>query len=168
MSKALLELSVKDRKAIDEEIHGVTCLAPEETPEFLSASLDKFHWELARIDQKPAYDRAQAILKESAPGTSPSYIHAKNYKLRFLRCELFDARKAAKRYCKYLDMLLELHGEIALTRPIRMNDLGREAISFLRSGSLQPLGCRDRSGRRVVCLVPSGPIPFCVQLLVRI
>lgn len=165
VSKTLLDLSVKDRNDIYEEVHGATCLAPEETPEFLSASLDKFHWELARIDRKPAYDRAQTILNRGPPGTPSSYIHTKSFKLRFLRCELFDAYKAAERYCKYLDLLLELHGEIALMRPIVLKDLSREAITFLRSGFAQPLCCRDRSGRRIVCFVPNGRLPDSTKLV---
>ncbi len=167
LSQALLALSVHDRNAIDEEVHGVSCLAPEESPEFLNASLDRFQAELVKIDRSPAYDRAQQILRDNAPGTSLSYIHSRNFKLRFLRCELFDASKAARRYCKYLDLLLELHGEIALTRPIRLNDLGREGIGYLKTGSFQPLGCRDRSGRRIICCVPNGPLPVHVFILVR-
>ena len=166
VSKTLLDLSVKDRNDIYEEVHGATCLAPEETPEFLSASLDMFHYELTRIDRKPAYDRAQKILEKSPPGTSPSYIHTANFKLRFLRCELFDACKAAKRYCKYLDLLLGLHGDIALVRPIVMKDLSREEIIFLRSGIFQPLGCRDRSGRRIVCCIPNKDTTFKSQIVV--
>ncbi len=156
MSEALFNLSVKDRNAIEEEVHGVSCMAPDETPEFLDDALEKFHLELFRIDRKPAYDRAQELLEESPPGQPRSYIHARGYKLRFLRCELFDARKAAKRYIKYLDFIFELHGDIALKRPIRMTDLNRVEMSFLRKGINQVLPVRDRSGRRIMCVVPNS------------
>jgi len=156
MSEALFNLSVKDRNAIEEEVHGVSCMAPDETPEFLDDALEKFHLELTRIDRKPAYDRAQELMEENPPGQPRSYIHAKGYKLRFLRCELFDARKAAKRYIKYLDVIFELHGDVALKRPIRMTDLNREEMSFLRKGINQVLPVRDRSGRRIMCVVPNS------------
>lgn len=167
LSEALLSLSVTDRNAIDEEVHGVTCLAPEETPELLNVSLVRFHAALVQIDRKPAYDRAQQILLDSPPGNPLSYIHSANFKLRFLRCELFDADRAAKRYCRYLDLICELHGEIALTRPIRLNDLGREGIGYLKTGSFQPLACRDRSGRRIICCVPNAPLPVDISIMVR-
>lgn len=156
ISEALLNLSVKDRNAIEEEIHGVSCMAPEETPEFLDDALEKFDFELTRIDRKLGYDRAQVLLEEIPKGQPRSYIHARGYKLRFLRSELFDARKAAKRYVKYLDVIFELYGDIALKRPIRMTDLNREEMSFLRKGYNQVLPVRDRSGRRIMCVVPNG------------
>ena len=152
VSEALFNLSHRDRNEIYEEIHGVACRAREETPELLEDSLEEFHMELAKIDHKPAYDKACEILKSHPPGHAESYIHTKCYKQRFLRCELFDASKAAKRYCKYLDLVFQLHGEKALRRPIRMADLNREEMSVLREGQYQVLPVRDRSGRRMVCL----------------
>ena len=156
ISEALFNLSVEDRTAIEEEVHGVSCLAIKETPELLEDSLRKFHLELALIDRKPAFDRAQELLEENPLGRPRSYIHATGYKLRFLRCVLFDASKAAKRYCKWLDTLLELFGEFALKRPIRMTDLSREGWIFLKKGHNQVLPCRDRSGRRIFCVVPNA------------
>ena len=42
LSKELLKLSLNDRNAIEEEIHGVRCGAAEETPELLDRSLREF------------------------------------------------------------------------------------------------------------------------------
>ena len=50
-----------------------------------------------------------------------------DFRLRFLRSELFDAAKAAKKIVGFLDLLLEYYGEFALRRPIRLSDLGKEA-----------------------------------------
>ena len=166
ISEALLKLSVKDRNAIEEEIHGVSCVSPEETPELLNDALEKFHLELTLIDRKPGFDRAQELLEEIPRGQPRSYINARGFKLRFLRCELFDARKAAKRYAKYLDVIFELHGDIALKRPIRMTDLDREEMSFLRKGHNQVLPVRDRSGRRIMCVVPNGREDVSKEVLV--
>jgi hypothetical protein len=165
-SEALFSLSVEDRNAIEEEVHGVFCMAPEETPDFLDECLCKFHQELADIDPKPAYDRAQELMKGSPPGRPSSYIHGRAFKLLFLRCELFDACKAANRYIKFLDVSHELHGETVLERPIRMSDLGREEMNFLREGSSQVLPYRDRSGRRIMCGVPNKSKDFDKKVLV--
>jgi len=168
ISEALLNLSVKDRNAIEEEIHGVSCMSPEETPELLDDALEKFDLELTRIDRKPGYDRAQELQEEIPNGQPRSYISARGFKLRFLRCELFDARKAAKRYAKYLDVIFELHGDIALKRPIRMTDLNREELSFLRKGYHQVLPVRDRSGRRIMCVVPNGRDDVSKEMLLKV
>ena len=58
-AKALTILSLNDRTAIEEKIHGVTCMAVEETPHLLELSLIDFESELEKINPKPAYDRAQ-------------------------------------------------------------------------------------------------------------
>ena len=42
LSKELNQLSVKDRNALVEEIHGVRSLAPEETPELIATRLMQF------------------------------------------------------------------------------------------------------------------------------
>ena len=48
LSNELMRLSISDRNAIQEEIHGVRCLAPEETPELLQSSLCQLALELDR------------------------------------------------------------------------------------------------------------------------
>jgi len=46
LSKELLKLSFKDRVAIQEEIHGVRCLAPDESPELIERALEAFDTQL--------------------------------------------------------------------------------------------------------------------------
>jgi len=41
LAKELNKLSFNNRERINEEIHGVCCLALEETPELLETALDK-------------------------------------------------------------------------------------------------------------------------------
>jgi len=42
LAKELLKLSFNEREAMQEEIHGVRCLSPEETPEMIERSLMEF------------------------------------------------------------------------------------------------------------------------------
>jgi len=168
ISKALFNLSFEDRSEINEEIHGASCRAPEETPELLEVSLKNFHIELPKIEYKPAYDRACELLVSNPSGNPEPYIHTNCYKLSFLRCELFDACKAAKRYTKYLNVLLEIYGEKALQRPIRMTDLDKEDLSYLREGQVQVLPLRDRSGRRIVCLAANTLKEFPKRVLLKV
>lgn len=156
-SKALLNLDFKDRNVINEEIHGVGCMAPEESPQLIGAALYQLSVHLDQIEEKPAYNRAQEMyMANSGAGMQFGYVNTDKFRLRFLRCELFDAEKAAIRIVKYLDLVCEAYGPYALTRPFRLSDLTKEDMSFLRGGDYQLMPYRDRSGRRVLCIVTNN------------
>ena len=179
----MMELSVNDRNGIYEEIHGVRCMAPLETPEFLERSLFELNAELARIPplEKRAFCHASAMAQintmaqnninnqNSNTNTNNSdkktnYVDTDEFRLRFLRCELFDVRKAARRLVNYLDLIVYYlpfqKGMLVLQRPITMSDLSDAEQSLLRKGHLQLLPFRDRSGRRVLTGVASLGIRF--------
>ena len=69
----------------------------------------------------------------------------------FLRCEFFDAEKAAIRLVRHLDFVLEIFDQKTelLGRAIRLDDLAPRSMKLLRTGCLQLLPVRDNSGRRV-------------------
>ena len=188
MSKELLQLSLKDRNDIQEEIHGVLCLAPVESPEMLQEALRKFSVELEEnipANQKRAYLQSQHLLLAlqqkhesqsccsslplSSPSPSPSspsspsssssppsccYINDDEFRLRFLRYELFDIPKAARRLCRFLDCILEYFGEDALRNPVGLlTDFSEDELQIVRKGNVQFLPYRDRAGRRILILV---------------
>ena len=155
-SKALLNLTFTDRNQIEEEIHGVSCMSIDETttPKLIEESLVQFdlELELIPIENKIAYNKVVSIMQSS-------YLLSKETKLRFLRSELFDSQKSAVRYTKYIDVLLDIYGDYALQRPIRLQDLerrGSEELSFLKSGQYQLLPYRDRGGRRILAIVSNS------------
>jgi hypothetical protein len=153
-SNALLNLSFNDRNLIEEEMHGVSCMAIDETPQLIKESLYQFDLELDLIENKVAYNKAQETVTSNKEDPSMhSYLLNKDIKLRFLRSELFDPTKSALRYTKYLDLLLEIYGEYALQRPIRLQDFNREELSFFKSGQYQLLPFRDRCGRRILATI---------------
>jgi hypothetical protein len=81
------------------------------------------------------------------------FVLRDEYRLRFLRTTLFDVQKAALRYCKWLDLLVDYFGEIVLTRPPYLTDLDEASCRYLKEGRVQVLPSRDRSGRRILaCL----------------
>mmetsp|Transcript_24060 Transcript_24060/g.52722 ORF Transcript_24060/g.52722 Transcript_24060/m.52722 type:complete len:624 (+) Transcript_24060:66-1937(+) len=91
--------------------------------------------------------------------TTPYYTETDSFRLIFLRCELFDAPKAALRYIHYLDMGCDLFGpEAALERPLDVSrDFDPNEMTSLQKGHHQLLPFRDRAGRRVfVCLADIG------------
>jgi len=147
LTKELLQLSLKDRTAIQEEIHGVACLAPEETPELLGVSLLQLAVTLENDDiippnTKHAYWRSQRLPN--------SYVNEVNFRLRFLRFTCFDVLKAAEKMVRFLRVALELFGEFALERAVRLSDFDDLELKYLREGEFQFLPFRDQSGRRIL------------------
>ena len=158
LSKGLLQLSLQDRNAINEEIHGVQTLSPEETPDMLTKALRDLQFEIDNNQNKAAYDRSQQF-----PNT---YVNSIDFRLRFLRCDLFDEKKAAKKLLKFLDLISEIFGDFVLRRSIQMSDFSRDEMQFFRVGHFQLLPYRDRSGRRIFTLV--GGIGLHVPLVTRV
>ena len=149
-SKALLNLNINERNQIEEEIHGVSCMAITETPELIQESLKKFEFELKLIpiENKIAYQKAIEISKtprsKKRTTTTSSYILRNDYKLSFLRTELFNVPKSVLRYINYLNLLYQVYGDCALRRPIRLQDLNKEEFTFLKSGQYQLLPYRGK------------------------
>jgi len=137
----LNQLSLKERDSINEEIHGIRQPYPIETPQLLQNAIEQLRVELNFLSRKHAYDIAQTLAK--------TYINADDFRLIFLRCELFDARKAALRMVAFLDLMLELFGEKALERELCFDDLDENSLKFLEMGNIQILPGRDRLGRRI-------------------
>jgi len=158
LSRELLQLSLQDRNAINEEIHGVQTFALEETPEMLAEALRDMEIQLNNIPNKAAFDRSQQF-----PNT---YVNSAEFRLRFLRSDLFHEQKAAKHMVKFLDLISELFGDFALRRQIQMSDFSREEMQVFRVGHLQLLPYRDRSGRRIFASV--GGFGIHVPLVTRV
>lgn len=147
LTKELHNLTVQDRESINEEVHGVQCLAPTENPGMLQSSLKSLSTELDSIREKPAFNRSQEL------GTT--YVNTADFRLRFLRAELFDVKKAATRLVNFLEFLMELFDgkEELLVRPFRVTDFAKNEMAILKAGNFQLLPYRDRSGRRVLSIV---------------
>lgn len=148
LSEELMKLSFKDRNSVSEEVHGVRSMAVEENVHVRQKGLASLQYELDLLPQseKVAYEKAQTL-----PVT---YVNDSDFRLRFLRVDLYNARDAAKRMTSYLDMLLQLFGVEVLKRPLRTTDFkSKEEKSCLRGGLVQLLPYRDRSGRRVMVIL---------------
>lgn len=170
LTKEMLKLSVKDRNDIQEEIHGVKCLAVEETDELIRRSLRELDEQIRHSipdSQKRAYLKSLDLpALPAAPNESNnhhsnnrlSYVHQEEFRLRFLRCDLFDVSRAARRMVTYLDLLVELFGEYALQRPISISDFTKEELRHMRKGMIQNLPYRDRSGRRIMIAFPEEEV----------
>ena len=188
IAQDFINLSSRDRNAINEEMHGVSSLSPEETPDMVVNAIHKLSLEIEAIEHKPAYDKSQQWNSNSSTmeidytqsvyqynaktlseGTHSTYVNTLDFRLRFLRADLFDAKLAARRLVNYLEMVMELYdgNEELLRRPIGLNDLkSKEEKDYLKLGNHQLLPFRDRSGRRVIAMVPDMARVPCVRLRV--
>lgn len=219
LSAELMKLSINDRTAIEEDVHGVSSTI-EETPEFLAWRLQEFDKELIRLkdcprrrrklersrrlrknrnEGKPGKEDEEDVLRNvvrrksnyvdeeectastmdtgvptnatmdssssSSPGLrrgsgddhkSTCYVNDPKIRLRFIRAEGYDSKKAAIRFVKFLEFAQELYGNFVADRPIRLSDLKtKQEKRALTKISFQFLPFRDRSGRRVYVSVGS-------------
>jgi len=148
LSKELMRLSFKERNNISEEVHGVRSLEVEEDSYVREDALSKLQYELELLpsSEKAAFEKSQIL-----PVT---YVNDTDFRLRFLRAELFDAREAARRMTAYLNLIDKLFGIEVLKRPLRTTDFkSKEEKACLKSGLVQLLPYRDRSGRRVMVVL---------------
>jgi len=181
LAQEFLSLSFQDRNDINEEMHGVACLSPEETPELIKISLAELEREISLIpaNDKEKYELSQTKFDRRGSSNSDSntnssnlggtgtYVNDTEFRMRFLRSELFDARKAATKLVDYLDVVCDLFGEYALQRPIQLSDFTEDEMQVFRIGNLQLLPFRDRSGRRIVAGVEGLAMQFDSALRVR-
>jgi hypothetical protein len=130
------------------QIHGVSTIAKEETPDMIRESLSRLETEIARIpnERKSAYIYATEQLNSQM-------VSDEDVRLRFLRADLFDVPKAANRFVDYWDLVRSYYGDVALTRPLLLDDLGPEEKENLRQGAMQLVGARDRFGRMVISCI---------------
>lgn len=147
MASELNKLSFQERETINEEIHGVDVYSAgvKESPALLTESFRQLDIELQRLRPRyAAFDRSQRLFGAT------TYLSTEKLRIMFLRCDLFDAKKAAERLCNFAEVMLEFYGEIALQRRPQISDLTEFEVSVLESGNYTILPGRDRAGRRII------------------
>ena len=167
------KLSYQERNSINEEIHGVACNAQDESPEMVQYALSKLTSELEdlvltdwRNNATGPSSLSAGFLLSRRDFRTDTYVNRPSFRLRFLRSENFDAQKAAIRLMKFLNLVLEVFGAYALSRPIKLSDFKRSELKALQTGWLQVLPFRDRSGRRLFIWTTIG-MQFDPKLRVR-
>jgi len=170
----LQELSVVDRNMVQEEIHGVSTCAVFENDAQIVESLKCLEEEIGKIRReilaspeqvsKAGYTYDESIWsylaidnETSSMSVSYLYISHRDFCLKFLRADLYDAEKASHRYLRCVEGLLKYFGSYALQRPLVFEDLGKECQDAAKHGYIQILPSRDRAGRLIV--VSQAPKP---------
>lgn len=154
-ARDLYNMNAKEREAISNEIHGVESRSVPENPLMVSSALHQMRREIDNhLDQElePGKgDQALFTKKAHVRGLELQsyYIQSDDFRLRFLRAELFDVSRAIIRYFRYLDVLHWLFGDKALKRPLLLSDLTKRELQYFRTGQHQLFPSRDRTGRRI-------------------
>lgn len=138
VAKEMASLSIQDREKVYSDIHGVSRTI-DETPELISHSLQQLDFELSKLVDRAAYDSAKEM--------NPAYVKDESLRLKFLRTDLFDAKKAATRIGLFFKHKLDLFGKELLTKNITQDCLSEEAMRALYLGNFRLLEERDSSGR---------------------
>ncbi|KAG7366862.1 hypothetical protein IV203_029532 [Nitzschia inconspicua] len=138
------EIPYEERNELLNELHGV---ADEfvETPQLIQDRLRELENELKMITDKPEYEMAYS--------TSPDFVNSTSFRMMFLRSELFDVKRSAKRMVFHFRDKLAIFGRDLLTREILLSDLSLEEVEFFKQGRQQPLLQRDRGGRLLLFVV---------------
>ena len=142
----LYKLSLVEREKVYEDIHGVSRPIGE-TPELVQNSLKEMQQEMDRLKEKDAYDLARNLSEE--------YVSDKDFRIKFLRAESFDAKKAAERFANYFQSKLMAFGKEKLVHQVTADDLTEEDLEILTRGTHQMLPSRDSQGRPVFVSLPS-------------
>ena len=145
LAKEMLALDIKERNTILESVHGV--VAPTvETPETIAKALADLQVE---IDIMPASGKQAYLRSKGIPG---SHIQSKSFRLRMLRAHDFHIARTAEKITCFCDVLVDLFGEYALQRPIRLSDFSKKELQLMRMGRFQFLPFGDRTGRRILAM----------------
>lgn len=138
------KLSADEQERIYRDLYGLDVSAgqmEDEDPSIISRTLNEMKREIDKIRAKDAYEKA--VMR------CPAYVE--KLKVTFLRGDLFNARKAAKRFVKHWEMKAELFGsDCAFSGPVKQSDLNEADMACLTGGGLQILPEKDRGGRTIL------------------
>jgi hypothetical protein len=141
-----MDFRLVDRTNVQEEIHGVYSMTPNETPRMIEESLRDFSHHLTHLPPEKAVAYRQALSLNS------QYVPDRDFRLKFIRADLYNIPRAVERFMAYLDMSFEHFGKDVLLRPILQNDLTKGECEVMRKGGLQILFVQRSIGSVSHCI----------------
>eukprot|EP00547_Thalassionema_nitzschioides_P004367 CAMPEP_0194216944 /NCGR_PEP_ID=MMETSP0156-20130528/20050_1 /TAXON_ID=33649 /ORGANISM="Thalassionema nitzschioides, Strain L26-B" /LENGTH=288 /DNA_ID=CAMNT_0038945835 /DNA_START=51 /DNA_END=917 /DNA_ORIENTATION=- len=129
-----------------EDVYGQ--VHPVETPDLISRKRKEFDLELDKI---PTADKVNVLKAQSQ---CPNLL-TDDFILKFLRCEVFNADLAAKRYVKYWNKRVEIFGEDRAFKPLTLSGALKDDDVPFSLGVMTLLPSKDPSGRSIIVYDPS-------------
>jgi hypothetical protein len=197
IAQALSQLSLQQRDAVYQDIHGIVDTYEAEDPQHVAQSLASLEHELTLLssnNMECAYQKALRMEQEDeraafASGSagdnastnrttaplqcaagSGSYVQGDEFRLMFLRAEEWNVKLAAKRMISFLELKLKLFGMDKLCRDIVLEDLkdGDDGDwNYMKCGYFQRIPLTDRSGRPILMVWPQFPLEYTAKNVVR-
>ena len=147
LAAELSQMTFQERESVYEELHGVDN-ATHETEAMLATSLIEMDLALQQEPNRAIYDEAKRI--------NANYVEDRSFRLMFLRSEYYNPKRAASRLVSFLENKAKLFGIETLARPVYLSDLNEDDIAVLKSGILQLIPARDRTGRAILADFNTG------------
>jgi hypothetical protein len=141
----LNKITLNEREHVYEDLHGVSDLV-DENPELVASCLAELEPEIAKIRRRDAYIAAES--------EDSSYTSSRALRLKFLRAEHFDCKKAAARLVAFFERKLEAFGPDSLARDLSISDLNEEDQECLKCGLMTLVTEKDIAGRGIITWVP--------------
>ncbi|CAJ1937588.1 unnamed protein product [Cylindrotheca closterium] len=135
------KLSAQERAKALDDLH---CVGEglQETPEMIQQSLAEFD----HLVQTSSTNRIYSV----AVKQNRAYVEDFEFRLKFLRANLHDARQSVNQMMSFLQQKALYFGEDKVANDIRPGELSGEEIGLMSSGFFQIQEGRDRSGRVIV------------------
>ncbi|CAJ1945963.1 unnamed protein product [Cylindrotheca closterium] len=146
IAQQMSSMTVQDREQAFMDVHGVSPII-EETPELVSSKLEEMESQIQKQHRREAYDMAESM--------NPDYVRDPEFRLMFLRSDVFNAYNAALRLIRHFEVKRDLFGVDKLTQEITQDDLDQESMDCLYMGHSQQLTTPDRSNRIISLWVSS-------------
>jgi hypothetical protein len=121
-------------------------LHPVETPELIARKRNEFEEEIQKLPDAKKKSLLEAQKK------CPHLVNDDDFKLMFLRSEVFNADLAAGRFAKYWDKRVEHCGKTKAFQPLTLNEALCDDIVALKTGVLRLTGAKDPKGRAILFL----------------
>ncbi|CAJ1932730.1 unnamed protein product [Cylindrotheca closterium] len=137
-------LTFEQRQAQQEVLHGVEKRIKEEST-IIEKALVGLDENLSRMKNGTVYETAETM--------SFDYVHARAFRIMFLRGNRYDQKATADQMIRFFEVKQELFGKDKLVKDITIDDLDEDDLACMRTGSVQVAG-KDRSNRTVVLTFP--------------
>jgi len=143
--KGQTDANSNDETASLESIYGQTP-TPEETPTLIEEKIKELDNEMKKMPEKKKKGYKEA--KEKCP----DLVNDHDFKLMFLRCEVFNVQAAAHRLARYWDKRIEVFGPEKAFLPLTLEGALKDDHVALSIGHQQLTGHKDKDGRGIVFL----------------
>ena len=143
LAQAMTGLTFEERQQHQEILHGVDKRIAEEAP-LIEKALEELDLHVLLIKERTKYQVAEKM--------DHGYVHARSFRVMFLRANEYDAKAAADQMIRFFESKFELFGESKLTKDVSFADLKDCDIASLEKGWIQLPGT-DQSGRQIVLCI---------------